>query len=240
MLTGLSRQVAQFQARSAFTGAGFTTAESEQVTGHPVRRRIVMLLMLLGNAGIVTVVSSLILTFVSTTGSRQTVGRFALLGLGFLVLWAIATDRSFNRFLTRFVQWALQRWTQLDVRDYASLLRVTDEYTVSEIKVEPNTWLDNKQLGELQLQAEGIVVLGVQRSEGVYIGAPQPGTRVVAGDLLTIYGRDRAIADLDSRWRGTSGEQSHQEAVAEQQAVIEQETSLDAATSGSRVEVSRV
>lgn len=55
VFTGLSAQAAQFQARSAFTGAGFTTQESEQATNHPVRRRIIMWLMLLGNAGIVTV-----------------------------------------------------------------------------------------------------------------------------------------------------------------------------------------
>jgi hypothetical protein len=42
-LTGLSRTSASFQARSAFTGSGFTTQESEAVVQHPVRRRIVVL-----------------------------------------------------------------------------------------------------------------------------------------------------------------------------------------------------
>ncbi len=64
-LTGLSEEVARFQARSAFTGCGFSTRESEQVVNHPVRRRIMLMLMLLGNAGIVTAVSSLVLAFVS-------------------------------------------------------------------------------------------------------------------------------------------------------------------------------
>ena len=44
-LTGLSRTSASFQARSAFTGAGFTTAESEAVVKHPVRRRIIIVLV---------------------------------------------------------------------------------------------------------------------------------------------------------------------------------------------------
>jgi len=51
--TGLSRQSAKFQARSAFTEVGFTTSESEKVVNHPVRRRILLLMMLIGNAGIV-------------------------------------------------------------------------------------------------------------------------------------------------------------------------------------------
>lgn len=62
--TGLSRETARFQARSAFTGAGFTTDEAESAVNHPVRRRMLMLLMLLGNAGIVTAISSMMLTFV--------------------------------------------------------------------------------------------------------------------------------------------------------------------------------
>ena len=49
--TGLSQQAASFQARSAFTGVGYTTSEAESLVNHPVRRQVVMLLMLLGNAG---------------------------------------------------------------------------------------------------------------------------------------------------------------------------------------------
>ena len=62
--TGLSRDAARFQSRSAFSGSGFTTSESELVVGHPVRRRIIMLLMLLGNAGIITIIATLLASFV--------------------------------------------------------------------------------------------------------------------------------------------------------------------------------
>ena len=47
-MTGLSRDLAKFQARSAFTGVGFTTNEAEKVVAHPVRRRILMLLAAVG------------------------------------------------------------------------------------------------------------------------------------------------------------------------------------------------
>ncbi|MGI9432114.1 MAG: potassium transporter TrkA, partial [Myxococcota bacterium] len=60
--TGLSQAAARFQARSAFTGTGFTTAEAEQVVGHPVRRRIIMWLMLVGNVGIVSAMAALLLS----------------------------------------------------------------------------------------------------------------------------------------------------------------------------------
>ena len=62
-ITGMSLEQARFQARSAFTGTGFTTSEAEAVVGHPARRRIVMTLMLVSGAGAVSVLGTLILTF---------------------------------------------------------------------------------------------------------------------------------------------------------------------------------
>jgi Trk-type K+ transport system membrane component len=89
--TGLSRESARFQARSAFTGVGFTTSESEKVVNHPVRRRILLILMLLGNAGIVTALSSLILSFVNVSSTTPLVWRIVLLAAGIVVLWAAAS-----------------------------------------------------------------------------------------------------------------------------------------------------
>ena len=41
MHTGLSTEIAKFQARSAYTGSGYTSQESEKLMNHPVRRKIV-------------------------------------------------------------------------------------------------------------------------------------------------------------------------------------------------------
>ena len=62
IVTGLSRESARFQARSALSGVGFTTSEAEAMLSHPIRRRVVMFLMLFGSAGILTVVASLIIS----------------------------------------------------------------------------------------------------------------------------------------------------------------------------------
>ncbi len=92
--TGLSRESARFQARSAFSGAGFTTSESESVVNHPVRRRIIMWLMLAGNAGIVAVVASLVLTVVEPGSNLSVLARpITLVGPGRLAaLWV--ADRT--------------------------------------------------------------------------------------------------------------------------------------------------
>ena len=48
MMTGMDRKRAVFQALSAFSGTGFTTKEAEFVVNHPVRRRVIIWLMILG------------------------------------------------------------------------------------------------------------------------------------------------------------------------------------------------
>lgn len=67
-LTGMSQPAARFQARSALTGAGFTTSESERVVNHPVRRRVIMWLMLVGNTGLVLGASLMVLLLTGGDG----------------------------------------------------------------------------------------------------------------------------------------------------------------------------
>lgn len=47
-MTGLDKRTALFQALSTFSGTGFTTHEAESIVNHPVRRKIAILLMLMG------------------------------------------------------------------------------------------------------------------------------------------------------------------------------------------------
>ena len=56
-LTGLPDNVARFQSLSAMTGTGFTTRESELIVNYPIRRRVLMTLMIIGNLGLVSVLS---------------------------------------------------------------------------------------------------------------------------------------------------------------------------------------
>jgi Trk-type K+ transport system membrane component len=107
VVTGLSRESARFQARSALTGSGFTTSESEAVVDHPVRRRAIMRLMLIGNAGIVTVVASLVLSFRGGSGDERLV-RAAVLVAGLALLWWLSrrdwVDRRLTALMARFLR----------------------------------------------------------------------------------------------------------------------------------------
>jgi hypothetical protein len=228
--TGLSREAARFQARSAFSGAGFTTSESESVVRHPVRRRIIMWLMLAGNAGIVAVVASIVLAAANPSGDTDALLRVAAVVAGIFVVWYASRTRWVDQRITRLATAALRRWTELDAHDYASLLHVGGEYIVTEMPVEPGSWLAERSLAELALRDEGVIVLGVERLDGSYLGVPQGDTTLVDGDVLVIYSRSGTVAELDRRRRGTSGDAAHRAAVAEQARVIAEEHPAGPAT----------
>jgi K+/H+ antiporter YhaU regulatory subunit KhtT len=213
-LTGLSREAARFQVRSALTGVGFTTREAEAVVNHPVRRRVVMLLMLIGSAGVISVVTTLILSFAGA-GGRGALWRILLLVGGLAALLALARSAAFDRLLERAISRALARYTDLDVRDYAALLRISGEYTVAELLVEEDDWVANQRLEELDLPGEGLRVLGIVQPDGTYLGAPGGATRVEPGDTLVLYGRSEAVAAIDRRKSGPQGDDEHNRAAEE-------------------------
>jgi hypothetical protein len=221
-LTGLSRESARFQARSALTGVGFTPRESEQIVRHRVRRETISVLMLLGNVGIVTTISSLLLTFLMS-GPRQWIVRLLILGVGLFLLWRGATSQWIDRHLSRAIESALRRCTRLEVRDYVRLLNLSGEYTVTQLRVQPQDWLANDDLQGLNLTREGVTVLGIHRSNGRYVGAPQSDTRIYPGDTLVLYGRLPVLAELDDRCADLAGEASHHRAIAEQERRVKQQ-----------------
>ena len=154
MLTGMSSEAARFQARSAFTGVGFTTHEAEDVVGHPVRRRIVMLLMLLGNLGVATVVATMMLSVMQTVESENRWLKLLAIAGGLLFLWVIATNRYLERHLNRVISWILRHWGNLQVRDYVAILQLQNDYAVSELLVEPNDWLAEQEELDEQIEQE--------------------------------------------------------------------------------------
>jgi hypothetical protein len=216
-MTGLSREAALFQARSAFTGTGFTTGESESAVSHPVRRRIIMLLMIVRSAGLVTVIISIILSFVGAARAEERLVRLLWLVGGVAALLAVAHLPVVARGLEHLIGWALRRWTDLDVRDYARLLKLSGQYTVTELQVEACDWVEGKALRECDLGGEGVTVLGIQRAGGGYVGAPRGSTRIHAGDTLILYGRSDALRELDRRRGGDPGDAAHGRAVDDQQ-----------------------
>lgn len=213
ILTGMSRQAARFQARSAWTGTGFTTAEAEQVVNHPVRRQIVSTLMFLRSAGLVTAASTLMLSFVSVEERGDGAVRLLVLVAGVAGLWFVAQSRWINAWMSRTIARLLKHYTDLDTRDYAGLLHLAGEYAVMELKVREGSWLAGRRLADLRLPEEGVLVLGITHADGAYEGAPRGDAAARVGDTLVLYGRSSELAGLGRRRAGPDGETERHTAV---------------------------
>ena len=196
--TGLPQPSARFQARSALTGVGFTTRESESVVGHPVRRRIVMGCMLVGNIGLVGAMAGLLGTYVRAD-TRESLVRSGVLIAALAALYALSKSSAVDRHLTRAIGRVLDRFTDIDVRDFGRLLHLSGEFSVAEVRVEPGSPLDGVTLGEARVRDDGVFVLGIARAGGGYVGTPTKDTVVRAPDTVIVYGSDDALAGLGSR-----------------------------------------
>ncbi len=205
-MTGMSLQHARFQARSAFTGTGFTTSEAAAVVGHPARRRIAMALMLVSGAGAVTVIGTLILSFAgvdSTGGGLRRAGVIVVSLVG--LLW-LAKNGVVDRALRTVIERLLRRFTDLDVRDYAALLHLRGQWRVAQLPVAEDDWIASRPLGQLSLPEEGVAVLGVERAEGTWTGAPKEDLQLQVGDVVVLYGRNAMLDDIASRLHGEDGD----------------------------------
>lgn len=216
--TGLSEHVASFQARSAFTGVGFVTSEAENVVNHPVRRKIIMSLMLIGNAGIITAMASLMLAFINTEQNDISWPlKLAILLASVGFLWFLASSKVVNRFLSMFISYALKRYTKLNVRDYNTLLHLSGGFAITELKIESGDWLVGKKLKNARLSDEGLNVLGIQHADGSFLGVLSGETEIKDNDMLLIYGREGVIRLLDKRKNDFFGDIEHLNTAKEQQ-----------------------
>jgi MFS family permease len=213
--TGMTRTSARFQARSALSGVGFTTTEAEGVVNHPARRRIIMGLMLAGNVGLVTAVAGLLGGFLHTPGAGEGGLRALLLVGGLGTVYALSKSDRADQALSRWIGRWLQRYTDLDVRDYVALLHVAGDYAVKELKATEGSWVTERPIGELRLRDEGVLVLGVVRSDGTYEGAPRKETCVEPGDTAILYGRTGTVSDIARRRAGPLGDADHGRHTAE-------------------------
>lgn len=211
--TGMSRSAARFQARSAFSGTGFTTSEAERVVDHPLRRKVIATLMLLGNAGIVAAASTTILGFRGGAFGKEW-WRVVELVAGLLALIFLSRSRWVDRRLTSAIAKGLRRYRNFPTRDLAALLNLAGPYAVSELAINPDDWVANRSLGDLGLRDEGVVVLGINRAGGAYSGAPTGNTVVRPHDVLVVYGRAEHLRELDNRPAGKDGDLAHRAAVA--------------------------
>ena len=203
-LTGLEWSLAKFQSLSCFSGTGFTTKEAELITGDPRRRRIASILIVLGNAGLVTMIatgasalnpdqvliarlSESLLPF-SIPAPMVPWINLTVIVLGFLIMYKISTNKRMAFKLTRYLRKKVRKKELLKPVSFEELLLLTGGYGISRIDVCEDSPLIDKTLIESDLRKKDITVLAIIRD---HVTMPNPTALVTIhkGDELIAFGK---------------------------------------------------
>jgi septum formation inhibitor-activating ATPase MinD len=197
-LTGLSSEIASFQSQSAFSGAGFTTTESETMVTHPVRSRIIRILILLGGAGVTTSMATLVLAFVGQTG-KNVLMRVEILLLGLFCIILFARSKYIYNIMKIVITRALEKWTTLRLYDYEQLFGLGEGYAIAKITVKKDNPMRDRMISDLKLHLEGVLILAVSRKNGKkmqFIGAPHGDVVIKVNDELICYAKEDIISKV--------------------------------------------
>lgn len=194
--TGLPPDVASFQARSAFSGAGFTTTEAENVVNHPARRKIIGTTMFVGNLGTPTLVVTVLVGFLAP-GPGDTTERTLVTVSGLVLIIMMVTNRPAQRALARIGQrHARKRLLPHLEHDVVELFTVEDDFVIGSVRVVDRPGPQVRSLRGIDDALPGVSVLGVRHGGG-YLGRPPVDVELDAGDEIIVYGRRRDLDRLD-------------------------------------------
>ncbi|MBT5414416.1 MAG: hypothetical protein HOH66_14445 [Rhodospirillaceae bacterium] len=189
--TGLPNAMSRFQALSAFTGTGFTTSAAEAVVNNSSRRHIVSILMIVGNVGLVSILSTVVvsLTHAGREGDFWDQAGWHLVVL--VLIWVLALNPRADRLIYNAIGALLRRTAFFEERGPHVLLQLpggTGVYSVTAPEGAADTVGDRVP--------EGVQALGLRRQDGTYVDRPGGKETVSAFDELILYGPDRVLSKL--------------------------------------------
>jgi hypothetical protein len=195
--TGMPPQTAAFQARSAFTGAGFTTTEAENVVNHPARRRIVSTTMFVGNLGVPTLVVTVVLGFAGP-GPGDTETKLFTFAAGLAAIVLLAFTPPVTRMFVRAGQRAAQPLLRRAISQPAEpLLSLSDEYQIAAVRLSEQ--LPMRSIRGLQQVMPEVTVLGIyphDRPEAFVTGPPVD-VELNEGDQIVVLASRDLLAGLE-------------------------------------------
>ena len=200
-LTGLDEKRSFFQALSAFTGTGFTTRDSEMVVNNDVRRKIIMVLMILGNAGLISVITTLMLSFLMG-GLAPILINISIILLAILLLIGVSLNKAITRKLTKKIQEKLIKSPTFTKRPVEEILRLAEGYGIAEVTLREDSVDIGKALFESSFRQKDILILAIERGTGV-IPAPHASDRLLLNDMLICYGKLENIAMIIKKVKGS-------------------------------------
>ena len=190
-LTGIEPEVARFQALSAFSGTGFTTREAERVVGHKTRRRIVTILIILGNAGMVTVIATLVASFTQVSGYAWFFIRLAIIIGGIFGLYKLIIRSNVGRRILDLLQKPVMNRIFKEVPAVEEIFRMEKDWGISLVTIKRGS--KSAGLSVADMTAEGdLEILGIERDD-TYLNRPDKEEEIMVGDQLLLYANKKAV-----------------------------------------------
>ena len=191
--TGVPPESAAFQARSAFSGAGFTTTEAENVVNHAARRRIIATTMFVGSLGTPTLVVSVLIGFLAP-GPGSTTARTLVAISGLMAILLVIANRPMTRLMTRVGEnLARRRLLPALSNRPDELLALGDGFVVASVAVTTDPGETSRSLRGLEAMMPGLHLLGVRRGSSFY-GEKPVDIDLGEGDELVVSGRREQLA----------------------------------------------
>ena len=189
-LTGLPEAVARFQCLSALTGTGFTTHESEMIVNYPIRRRILVALMIIGNLGLVSVAATFIVALVDAgEGVGSIVWQVFTIIAAIAVVFIMTTFKRLDRLMCDAVGVLLMKTTSLGKRHYQRILQLDDGFSIAEHTISES--LDSED-DDVWGSDDPLKLLAVRDGETRAFRALKGPTTLAPGDVLICFGSERA------------------------------------------------
>jgi hypothetical protein len=190
-LTGIEPSVARFQALSAFSGTGFTTTEAERVVRHRSRRRIIMILIIVGNAGLVTVIATLVASFTQVTSYGWFFIRLAIIIVGIFVFYRLVIRGRVGNRMLHWLRKPLMSHILGAAPVIEEIFNVGKDWGVSLIMVEEKSKNIGLSLADVTSEVD-VEILAIDRADAS-IPKPEQGEKLAEGDRLLVYGSSRAV-----------------------------------------------
>jgi NhaP-type Na+/H+ and K+/H+ antiporter len=185
-LTGMDRERAMFQAISAFTGTGFTTLEAESVVIHPTRRNVIIGLMLFGNAGIITVIGSMVASLWGRDNMRVGMNILIILAACFMV-YLMSRGKLVKETLRNRLKKSLEKSERFHRVAFDYLLQEAKGYNIIRMVVSKDSPMVGKTLRELGTPKQSLLILSIERNDHL-IPVPKGHDTIEAGDILLCFG----------------------------------------------------
>lgn len=185
-LTGMDEKKAMFQSLSALTGAGFTTKELELIMKNPLRRKVISWLMVVGYAGIITIMVTFTSSIITSIGYMKYLNIAILFG-GLYIVYRIANHEGIVKRWNKIIERKLIKYPVLDEPSAEDLLHFIEGYELVRITVSQNLSLANRRLSEITLSKEKYLIIGIER-DGTWLPIPDSNEVVKENDKIVVYG----------------------------------------------------